>query len=112
MTGVLVLLVLLLAWRCFRLEGQMFTAGSLSHDCEMVEDNSGIRSDTAALAFDLARLTAEYEAASNTLTGSFVNRVVQRDYQHAVASCLTQFRRITTNDLGNDPRAWIQKYAK
>jgi hypothetical protein len=37
---------------------------------------------------------------------------VQRDYEHALTNSLARFRRVTTNDLGGDPRAWIQRYGK
>ncbi len=90
----------------------MVAAAFISHQCEMVENNSGIQSDAVSLAFDLQFLTGYYEGWGKTLAGSPVARVVQRDYEHAIASNLAQFRRVTSNDLGADPRAWIQKYGK
>ena len=65
----------------------------------------------AALAHDLQFLTAYY-GYSKALVGSPIYRVVQRDFQHAVSNSLAQFRLVTTNDLGSDPRAWIQKYGE
>jgi hypothetical protein len=35
---------------------------------------------------------------------------VERDYQHTLTSSVAAFRRVTTNDLGSDPSAWIEKY--
>ena len=110
--GMLLLLVLLVAWRWFRLYRQMVAAAFISHQCEMVENSSGMESNTTSLAFDLQFLTAYYEGEGKTLARSPIGRVVHRDYQHAVASNLAQFRLITTNDLGSDPRAWIQKYGE
>jgi hypothetical protein len=111
-TGILLLLVLLVAWRWFRLYRQMVAAAFISHQCEMVETASGLVSNTTTLASDLQFLTTYYEGEGKSLAGSPIGRVVQRDYQHAVASNLAQFRLITTNDLGSDPRAWIQKYGE
>ena len=111
-TGMLLLLLLLVAWRWFRLYQQMVAAAFISHQCEMVEHASGMESNTTSLAFDLQFLTAYYEGEGKTLARSPISRVVHRDYQHAVASNLAQFRLITTNDLGSDPRAWIQKYGE
>ena len=111
-TGVLMVLILLIAWRWFRLYRQMVAAAFISYQCEQVENHSGIESNTASLVFDLEFLTDYYEGWGKTLAGSPIGRVVQRDYQHAVASNLAQFRLITTNDLGSDPRAWIQKYGE
>ena len=110
--SLLLVLVLFAAWRWFRLSRQMLAAAFISYQCEQVENHSGVESNTASLAFDLQFLTAYYEGERKTLAGSPIGRVVQRDYQHAVASNLAQFRLITTNDLGSDPRAWIQKYGE
>ena len=110
--GVLLLVALLLAWRCLTLYRQMVTAAFISGQCEMTEDHSVGETNPAALAQNLEFLTGYYRGYSRTLVGSPIYRVVERDYQHALTNTLTQFRSIATNDLGSDPRVWIQKYGK
>jgi hypothetical protein len=44
--------------------------------------------------------------------GSHLEQIVRRDYEGTLSNALAVFRRETTNALGNDPRAWIQKYGK
>jgi hypothetical protein len=112
LAAVLAVVILLLAWRWFSLYRQMVTAAFISAQCELTEEHLAEESDAALLAHDLGFLTAYYEANSKTLAGSPIYRVVQRDYEHALTNSLARFRRVTTNDLGGDPRAWIQRYGK
>jgi hypothetical protein len=108
--AVLALLVVALAWKCFAYYGQMVTAAFISHQCENVGDYAVEASNPGSLTHDLAFLVGYYDYYGKKLAGSPIHRVVYRDYQHAVTNVITQLRLITTNDLGGDPRAWIQKY--
>jgi hypothetical protein len=108
--AVLACAVVLLAWRCFTLYRQMITAAFISFECETTEKIAASELDPAVLAHHLEFLNTYYNGRMPILAGSGVYRVVQRDYQHSVSNTLAAFRRVTTNDLGDDPRAWIQKY--
>jgi hypothetical protein len=68
--------------------------------------------DVSASITQLEFLVGYYEARSNTLAGSSLEQIVRRDYEQAVASALAVLRRGTTNDLGSDPHAWIQRYGR
>ena len=62
------------------------------------------------LAQRLQFLMGYYEAHGKSLVGSRLEAVVRRDYQRALTNAVALFRSQTTNDLGGDPQAWIQKY--
>ena len=108
---VLVALVLFLAWRCFSLYSQMVNAAFISHQCENVGDYANAISNPASLGNDLNFLVGYCELNNKSLNPR-IHRVVYRDYQRALTNVLAQLRVITTNDLGEDPRAWIEKYGK
>ena len=88
----------------------MTTACFVSYQCETTENIAAGDPDPASLANRLGFLNDYYRGSTGTLAGSLIYRVVERDYQHALTSSVAAFRRITTNDLGSDPSAWIEKY--
>jgi len=89
---------------------QMVTAAFVSAQCETAEHIAAIDPSPASLAHQLEFLVGYYHGSSNTLVGSPIARVVERDYEHALTNILAAFRRATTNDLGGEPSAWIQAY--
>jgi hypothetical protein len=109
-TGVLACAALFLGWRYFTLSRQMITAGFMSFQCETTENIAAGDPDPAILANRLGFLSDYYRGSTGNLAGSRIYRVVERDYQHTLTSSVAAFRRVTTNDLGSDPSAWIEKY--
>jgi hypothetical protein len=104
-----------LIWRCWVLSRQSLWAVQIEQQCKITQeilksppDNFG----PADLAQRLDFFTGYYDAHSNSLTGSLLAEMVHRNYQQTVTNVVTEFRRITTNDLGNDPKAWIKKYER
>lgn len=106
-----------LGWRCWVLFGQVVTADFVDKECKNTEDLCRDYAqmsdrDPSFLAMRLEFLTGYYESRSNTLAGSRLAQIVRRDYDQALTNVLAILRREATNDLGNDPHAWIQKYGK
>ena len=66
--------------------------------------------DPRALALRLDFLMGYYEAHSKVLHGSRLESIVLRGYQQTLTNAVAAFRSRTTNDLGGDPRAWIERY--
>ena len=111
--AVLLCVVLLLGWRCFMLYRQMVTAAFIDFQCENTQTMFiGGESDPKALAQHLKFLKGYYDGYSRSLVGSPLAKIVRRDYEQALTNSVAAFRRMTTNDLGNDPQAWIQKYGQ
>jgi hypothetical protein len=110
--GILLCAVLVLGWRCFTLYRQIVTAAFISFQCEATEKFAREQTNPEYLANDVETLTIYYDAERRILTGSPIAHVVQRDYQHALTNALIAFRRITTNDLGDDPSVWLRKYGR
>ena len=105
----LTLVTIFVSWRCFILYRQMATAAFIDAQCEnttlFIETD-----DPTALAHDVTFLMGYYDYYSKALVGSPIAGIVQRDYQQALTNAVVAFRRMGTNDLGGDPRLWIQKY--
>lgn len=62
------------------------------------------------LALRLEFLVGYYDAHSKSLAGSRLESIARRDYQQTLSNAVALFRSQSTNDLGDDPQAWIQKY--
>lgn len=104
-------------WQCWVLFGQVVAANFIDKECKITHElcsDSALPTtrDSSFLALRLDFLVGYYESCSNTLVGSHLEQIVRRDYEHALTNILAVLRRQTTNDLGSDPRAWIQKYGK
>jgi hypothetical protein len=115
--GILLCVTALLGWRWSIIFGQVVTADFIDKECKITDDSFRAfpfptTRDLAGPAQDLEFLISYYEARSNSLVGSHLEQIVRRDYEGALSNALAVFRRETTNDLGNDPRVWIQKYGK
>jgi hypothetical protein len=114
----LLCIAVFLGWRCCVLLGQVITAEFVDKECKIAQ---GFCSESYTgpnplgapyLAFRLEFLIGYYESRTNTLAGSRLEEIVRRDYEQAVSDLLAALRRETTNDLGSDPHAWIQKYGQ
>ena len=111
--AVLLCISLFLAWRYWVLFGQQVAADFIEKQCRFTQESFIDGSpDTEALAARLDFLMGYYGAYSKALAGSHLERIVRRDYEQTLTNALAVFRHVTTNDLGSDPRAWIQKYGK
>jgi hypothetical protein len=67
-------------------------------------------SDLKGVAHQVEFLMGYYDEYRNSLVGSQFERIVRRDCQQTLTNAIAVFRSQTTNDLGNDPKVWIQKY--
>ncbi len=115
--AVLLCVAVFFGWRCWVLFGQVVTADFVDKECKITQDLCRdyplmTNGDASFLAMRLEFLMGYYESRSNTLAGSRLEQIVRRDYEQALTTLLDTLRRETTNDLGSDPHAWIQKYGK
>jgi hypothetical protein len=110
----LVTLVFLLAfvtWRHWMQSRQMVWASFIDAQCRTTQESFIDESiDPGALALRLDFLMGYYEAHSKVLAGSRLESIVRRGYQQTLTHAVAAFRSMTTNDLGSDPRAWIERY--
>jgi len=115
--AVLLCIVGLFGWRCWVLFGQVVAADFIDKECKITEELCTdfpltTPRDVSFLAMNLEFLMGYYESRSNTFVGSHLEQTVRRDYEHAITTALATLRRETTNDLGDNPRTWIQKYGR
>jgi hypothetical protein len=71
-----------------------------------------LRSQATEAARCLAYAVTYYPSGTKQTTGSRLDRIVEQYRAIAVKDILIHLRRVTGDDLGDDPEAWIQKYAK
>jgi hypothetical protein len=109
--GVLLCLVLFLAWRAFMDHRRMLTAAFIDFQCDTTQKTFiEHQTDPVALAMRLEFLMGYYEGHSRTLSGTPLAKVVERGYHQTLTNAVVAFRSWSTNDLGDDPRVWIKKY--
>jgi hypothetical protein len=109
--AVLLGIALLLAWQSFTSHRQIVTAAFIDFQCETTQKMFIEQQlDPAVLAQRLEFLMGYYEGYSRTLKGSPIAKVTERGYHQTLTNAVLAFRQWSTNDLGADPRAWIQKY--
>jgi hypothetical protein len=101
-----------LAWRYWSSKSQKTWFDFIEKQCVITQDMIDHPPDgfvPTGLALRLEFLMGYYEAHSRSLKGSPFESVATRDYQQTLTNAIALFRRQTTNDLGGDPRAWIEK---
>jgi len=108
--GILASIVLLLTWLCFTFYREQVAAAFISFECETTDRCSASADNPEALANDVHFLELYYQGHSGVLEGSPLHRLVERDYQRSLSNAVSAFRRITTNDLGDDIKLWLKKY--
>jgi hypothetical protein len=109
--GILVCLLALLLSGYWALSRQMVWAGFIDAQCRTTQESFIDESaGPQALALRLDFLMGYYEAHSKALAGSRLESIVRREYHQTLTNAVAAFRSMTTNDLGADPRVWIQKY--
>jgi hypothetical protein len=110
---VLLCVVLLLGWHCIVLHRQLITASFIDLKCEDTQrafiDGE---SDPKGLARHVEFLMGYYEGESQILKAGPLAKIIRRDYEQALTNAVAAFRRWTTNDLGSDPKVWVQKYGQ
>ena len=85
--------------------------GFIQYQCEKTQtDFINGQTDPRSLALRLDFLMGYYDHYSKKLNGSPEAQVVWQHYCQTLTNAVKAFRQMTTNDLGNDPRAWIEKY--
>jgi hypothetical protein len=101
----------LLAWRYWIQSRQLVWAWFIDAQCRTTQESYIEKSSNPrALALRLDFLMGYYEVHSKVLAGSRLESMVRSQYQQTLTNVVAAFRSTTTNDLGDDPRAWIQKY--
>jgi 4-amino-4-deoxy-L-arabinose transferase-like glycosyltransferase len=108
--GILVCIVVLVAWLCINLFRKQVDAAFISFQCETTDQIAAEFSDPESLAYHVQFLESYYQGYSKILEGSPLHRVVERDYQHSLTNAVFAFRRMTTNDLGGDIQDWLKEY--
>lgn len=71
-----------------------------------------LQSNASEAAGCLQYVVHYYESGSKQETGSRLDRMVERERQHAAQDIIAYLRTKTGQDLGESPEAWIQKYVQ
>jgi len=71
-----------------------------------------LQADSADAAGNLEYVVGYYPSGSKQETGSRLDRIVERERALAVRDIIAHLRIKTGEDLGENPEAWIKKYAK
>ena len=71
-----------------------------------------LQADSAGAAGILDYVVGYYPSGSKQETGSRLDRIVERERALVVRDIIVHLRTKTGEDLGANPEAWIQKYAK
>ena len=109
----LLCIIIFLGWCCWSSYSQIIWAGFISQQCRITQDviDHPPEGDVRAwLALRLDFLMGYYDYHSRSLAGSRLQEVVRHEYQQTLTNAVALFRSQSTNDLGSDPKAWIQKY--
>ena len=110
---VLLCVSILLAWRYWVLLGQTTWFCFIDKQCVITQgmiDRAPSLYGPEDLAPRLRFLIGYYNGSIHKLSGSYLESVVRRDYERTLTNAVIMFRSLTTNDLGSDPKAWIQKH--
>jgi hypothetical protein len=101
-------------WNLHLAYTQIVSAYRVEQQCKIAQDIINFPPDNSgpeAVAHQVEFLMGYYNEYSNALVGSRLEWIVRRDYQQTLTNAVAAFRSQTTNDLGSNPQAWIQKYA-
>ena len=71
-----------------------------------------LQTDATGAAACLDYVVGYYPSGTKQETGSRLDRIVERERTLAVRDIVAHLRTKTGEDLGDNPEAWIQKYAK
>jgi hypothetical protein len=71
-----------------------------------------VRSDVATAAGCLENVVNYYPSGTKQETGSQLDFIVERERTLAVRDIVADLRSKTGENLGENPEAWIKKYAK
>ena len=125
---IFVAMTILLGWRWFVARGEIISAHFIELQIANLErevsDQVQIRNMEKVgwvqraiddgphlIAYQMAFLVGYYEYHKKELAHSQLEWIVRRDYQRAMTNAVALLRQQTTNDLGQDPQAWIRAYA-
>jgi hypothetical protein len=67
--------------------------------------------DAAEAARCLAYVVSYYPSGTKQRTGSRLDRIVERNRAAAVSEIIWRLKARTGQDLGDDPQAWIDRFA-
>ena len=108
------LLAILLGWQSWnyaRLKIEVTFAEEQTRIFEDMREQASSGSSNGAVE-SLAYVVNYYPSGSKQREGSPLDRVVERARAAAVREIISNLRRTTSEDLGEKPEAWIEKYAK
>jgi len=74
--------------------------------------DQALHSDASGAAGCLEYVVSYYPSGTKQEPGSRLDRMVETARSQSVREILAYLRTKTGEDLGNDPEAWIKKYAK
>lgn len=85
-----------------------------SEQTQIFEDmrTKAFQGDAATAAGCLQYVVWYYPSGTKQVPSSRLDRMVEREREHAVRDILSYLRTKTGEDLGENPEAWIEKYDK
>ncbi len=111
---VALLLVILLGWQSWnhaRLKIEIAFAEEQTKIFDSMREKA-IQADARGAAGFLEYAVNYYPSGSKQRSGSRLDKILERMRSYAVRDIISHLRQKTGEDLGEKPKAWIEKYAK
>jgi hypothetical protein len=109
MAAVLLVLYAILVWDYAILKIRVKFADEQIHIFDDLKKEA-ISGGPQTAASRLGGILNYYPSGSKQITGSELDRMVERERAHAVQEIIAYLRAKTGQDLGEKPEPWIQKY--
>lgn len=114
LTAVLAALVVLLGWQGFSYFRLRLEAANAEWQTQSFDDlrTVALNQDTSGAIGCLEHLLIDYPSGSKQRRGSHLDLTVERHRAAVAREIIAHLRRITAQDFGDDPQAWIHQYSK
>ena len=114
LTAVVAVLVVLLGWQGFSYFRLHLEAANAEWQTQSFDDlrTVALKQDAPGAIGCLEHLFIDYPSGTKQRRGSHLDRTVERQRAAVAREIIAHLRRITNQDFGDDPEAWIHKYGK
>jgi ABC-type phosphate/phosphonate transport system permease subunit len=109
-----VLLLFILGWQSWNYARLHLEVVFAEDQTQIFDDmrQKALQTDAIGAAESLEYVVNYYPSGSKQRTGSRLDKVVERERASVTHDIISYLRQKTGEDLGENPEAWIKKYAK
>ncbi len=113
-SAVLLLLLLLLSFKCWRLWQREVWASFIEYQCEQTQsffiENPDMSFVADALPQRVEFLISYYHGHNKKLSGSMLDDVVQKNYTRTLTNAINAYQKATGKDMSEDIEKWTLMY--